>query len=436
MKQPKPKAAPGKAGQAASLKALHAALDRLPVAFALFDAERQLAAWNAPFAALGRFPTSTLKPGVSFAQFQDRDADLKRRATSPHDVTLPTGKILQATRKRVPPGQLLVSYEDVTDARLASDEATQALAQQTAMSEILRVISSSPTDIQPVLDAIAEGSARLCEAVDAVVWQVEGDILRCRAHCGPIDAPEEWTIPIDRGSGAGRAVADRQTIHVLDMAAETKEYPEGSAYANRYGFRTMLSAPLLSEGVPIGTILIRRKDVRAFSDKHVALLQTFADQAVIAMENTRLFKETEEALERQTATAEILKFISTSTTDLQQVMDTLVKSAARLCGATDSVVQRVEGDSLKIYAQYGSGVLDTVGTTVPIELQSVAGRAVLERQPIHIPDLMAMPEDEYAWAKATGVKYDYRAMLAVPMLSRGVGLGTIGIRRKEAGAFS
>jgi len=436
MKQSKPIAAPGKAAQAASMEALHAALDRLPIAFALFDAERQLAVWNAPFAALGLFPKSMLKPGVSFAQFQDRDAGLKRRATSPHDVTLPTGKILQATRKRVPPGQLLVSYEDVTDARLASDEATQALAQQTAMSEVLRVISSSPTDIQPVLDAIAESSARLCEAVDAVVWQVEGDILRSRAHCGPIDAPEDWTIPIDRSSGAGRAVADRQTIHVLDMAAETKEYPEGSAYANRYGFRTMLSAPLLSEGLPIGTILIRRKDVRAFSDKHVALLQSFAAQAVIAMENTRLFNESKEALERQTATAGILKVISTSTTDVQPVMDVLVESAASLCGATDAVVHRVEDDVLLIYAQYGSAVADTVGVRAPLERQSLTGRAALDRKTIHVPDTMDLPDAEFAWAKAAAERFGYRAMLAVPLLSRGVAIGTIGIRRKEAGAFS
>jgi GAF domain-containing protein/CheY-like chemotaxis protein len=437
MKKSKPIAKPGTAGQAASMKALHAALDRLPIAFALFDAERQLATWNAQFAALGLFPKSMLKPGVSFAQLQDRDAGLKRRATSPHDVTLPSGKILQATRKRVPPGHLLVSYEDVTDARLASDEATQALAQQTAMSEVLRVISSSPTDIQPVLDAIAEGSARLCEAVDAVVWQVEGDILRSRAHYGPIDAPEEWTIPVDRSSGAGRAVADRQTIHVLDMAAETKEYPEGSAYANRYGFRTMLSAPLLSEGVPIGTILIRRKDVRAFSDKHVALLQTFANQAVIAMENTRMFTETQEALARQTALSEVLRVISSSPTDIQPVLDVLVESAARLCAASDTSIQLVDGDALQVAAQHGmlTGKSD-LGVRVPLERQSVTGRAVLECQSIHIPDLFAAPDAEFAWAKAFAKKAGYHTMLAVPMLRKGVAIGTISLRRNEVSPFS
>jgi len=439
MKKSKPIAKPGTAGQAASMKALHAALDRLPIAFALFDAERQLATWNAQFAALGLFPKSMLKPGVSFARLQDRDAGLKRRATSPHDVTLPSGKILQATRKRVPPGHLLVSYEDVTDARLASDEATQALAQQTAMSEVLRVISSSPADIQPVLDAIAEGSARLCEAVDAVVWQVEGDILRSRAHYGPIDAPENWTIAIDRSSGAGRAVADRQTIHVLDMAGETREYPEGSAYANRYGFRTMLSAPLLSEGVPIGTILIRRKDVRAFSNKHVVLLQTFANQAVIAMENTRLFNETNEALERQTATAEILKVIASSPSDVQPVFDAIAKSALRLIGGRSAMVVRRVSDILHLVALTGTSDSgdEALKKMFPAALTGTAplGKAVLTGMPAYSSDVETDAAFSSTFRKMTRAR-GTRSVVAVPMMHEGDSIGAIGITREESGQFS
>jgi signal transduction protein with GAF and PtsI domain len=185
----------------------------------------------------------------------------------------------------------------------------------------------------------------------------------------------------------------------------------------------MLAVPLLREGVAIGIVGVRRKEAGAFSDKQVDLLQSFADQAVIAMENTRLFNETKEALERQTATTEILKIISTSTSDVQPVMDALAESAARLCNATDAMIQRVDGDSLRVFAQHGFGVADTVGVRVPIERQSVAGRAVLETQPIHVPDLMAVPEGEFAWAKAAAKKWGYRAMLAVPMLHQGVAIG-------------
>ncbi|NIO43105.1 MAG: GAF domain-containing protein, partial [Burkholderiales bacterium] len=250
--------------------------------------------------------------------------------------------------------QALIAIENVRlfqELETRNKEVTESLQQQTATAEILRVISSSPTDIQPVLDAVAESAARLCEAVDTVIWLVDGDILRSGAHYGPIAAPEEWTIPIARGSGAGRAVADRKTIHVLDMAAETEEYPEGSAYASRYGFHTMLSTPLLREGVPIGAILIRRDKVRAFSENHIALLQTFADQAVIAIENVRLFQELEarntditESLEQQTATSEVLRVISSSPSDLQPVFDMIAKSSRQLCHGNFTGVFKFDGE--------------------------------------------------------------------------------------------
>ena len=317
-------------------------------------------------------------------------------------------------------------------------ETQEALAQQTALSEVLRVISTSPTDVQPVFDVLAESAARLCNANDVIIQRIEGDSLRVTAQYGTaVKLSVGLAAPLERQSVAGRAALDRQPVHIPDMlAVPDAEFAWAKAFAKKAGYRTMLSVPLLSRGVVLGTISIRRNEVSPFADKQIKLLQSFADQAVIAMENTQLLKERAEALERQTATAEILKVISTSTTDIQPVMDALVESAARLCGATDTMIQRVEGDSLKIYAQYGSAVKDAVGLLVPLERQSVAGRAVLERQPVHIPDLMALPESEFAWAKAAAKKYGYRAMLAVPMLSRGVAIGIIGVRRKEAGAFT
>ena len=179
------------------------------------------------------------------------------------------------------------------------------------------MISSSPTDLQPVLDAVAENAARLCGGIDAGIFRVEdGSLVRVSAH-GPI--PRTYaTRAINRGSVAGRAVVDRRTIHVHDLAAESdSEYPDGKADQRQIGHRTTLATPLLREGVALGVILIRRMEVRPFSEKQIRLLETFADQAVIAIENVRLFTELKasnrdlsDALDRQTATADILRVIS------------------------------------------------------------------------------------------------------------------------------
>src|SRR5436309_5230143 len=223
-------------------------------------------------------------------------------------------------------------------------ELAEAREQQTATSEMLRVIASSPTNLQPVLDSVAENAARLCEANDAVIFRIDGDVLQLVAKYGPMPVAEMWR-PIVRGSPGGRAVIDRQTIHVHDIAAEVEtEFPEYKHIQQRMGTRTALATPLLREGMPIGVIFIRRTEVRPFSDKQIALLKTFADQAVIAIENVRLFQELTEALEQQTATSEILGVIASSPTDLQPVLNAIAESAARLCDAADAIVGRVDGE--------------------------------------------------------------------------------------------
>src|SRR5262249_51215374 len=247
------------------------------------------------------------------------------------------------------------------------NEIKEALEQQTATAEILRVISSSPTDLQPVMDVVASSAARFCGATAAAIFRVERESLRLVATYGPrpVNLPIGATIAAGVESVSGRAVHDRRTIHVEDLLAlpET-EYPETLARMRSSGVptRTVLATPLLREGVPIGLIFMRRIVVEPFTDKQIELAKIFADQAVIAIENVRLFTELQEknravteahaqvteSLEQQTATGEILRVISSSPTDVQPVFATIAESAARLCEAYDAWLGLREGEHLRV----------------------------------------------------------------------------------------
>src|SRR5262249_39920807 len=223
--------------------------------------------------------------------------------------------------------QAVIAIENV---RLFN-ETKEALEQQTATSEVLRVIASSPTDVQPVFAAVLTSAARLCDALDGTMFRVDGDVLRLAAHEGPIASdPVGTPRSLASSTPSARAVLEGTTIHVADLQAEIGKYPEGSAFARALNFRTVLSVPLLRADGAIGAITIRRVEVRPFTNRQVELLKTFADQAVIAIENVRLFTELQEknkalttahaqvseALDQQTATSEILRVISQSPTDV------------------------------------------------------------------------------------------------------------------------
>src|SRR5215472_17062562 len=266
----------------------------------------------------------------------------------------------------------------------------EALEQQTATAEILRVISTSPTDLQPVLDAVVRSAARFCQAPDAQIYHMEDGSLKLAAHHGPIPTEMGRVIPVGGGTATSRAVLERRAVHVSDLFAEAGEFPVGDRHAREFGFRSVLAAPLLREATVVGTINLRRIEVSPFTDKQIALLQTFADQAVIAIENVRLFKELQaknrdltEALDQQTATSEVLKVISRSTFDLQPVLDTLVENATRLCEAEHGSIHRVKGNTFPLAAAYGHSpeLYDFIKQNPPrAERKSVAGRVVLQRQ--------------------------------------------------------
>ena len=313
-------------------------------------------------------------------------------------------------------------------------ELREALEQQIATSEILRVIAGSPTDIQPVLDAVAESAARLCEADDAQIVRVDGDMLRAAASYGPMPSPEDRAI--NRRFPSGRAVVDRQTIHVHDILTEIEtEFSESRLRQSLRGVRTILVTPLLREDAVIGVITIRRTEVRPFTDKQIALLKTFADQAVIAIENVRLFQELKESLEQQTATSQILGVIANSPTDVQPVLDTIAENAARVCGAYDAVVRLAQDDVLRLAAHHGP-VEAAGGFEVPITHGTPPGRAVLDRQTIHVHDLFKEIENEFPASRDLQLRTGTRTALATPLLREDIPIGVIFIRRTELRPFS
>ncbi|MGE5305319.1 MAG: GAF domain-containing protein [Alphaproteobacteria bacterium] len=334
-------------------------------------------------------------------------------------------------------GQLKDELHRVTEQlQLRERELAEALEQQTATSEILRVIASSPTDLQPVLDAVAESAARLCDGSSAFIQRVDGDVMR-RVAAYPYPAPlvGEETV-IDRNRISGRAILDRQTIHVRDVATEVQsEFPGGKNIQPLTGTRSALATPLLREGVAIGVIFVRRTDVRPFSDNQIALLKTFADQAVIAIENVRLFRELQErnaelreALEHQTATAEILGIISRSPTDLQPVLDAIVESAARVCGVDDVVLRLRERNAMVLRAHFGPMRMP------PAEITSDAEeyRWIREHGTLHIADVRAQRNDFPTLGSVTG----FLTFLAAPLRLKGEFIGSLNARRNEVRPFT
>ena len=322
----------------------------------------------------------------------------------------------------------------------------ESLQQQTATSDILKVIASSPDNLQPVLDKVVETACRLCSAYDSAVLLREGDQLRPAAHYGPIPftfASQE----ISRGWASGRAVIERRAIHIDDFAKQADEYPVGAALASQGSgemlWRANLVMPLMRENEAVGVIGLRRAEPVAFSEGQIELLKTFADQAVIAIENVRLFDEVqaktrdlEESLQQQTATADVLKVISRSAFDLQTVLDTLALSAAGLIGADFAVMNLRRDDAIRVEATFGCApefVQYLADHAQKPGRKTLAGRVFMSGEVHNTPDVLADPEYDFGAAPQVG---NFRALLGVPIFRDGKVEGSFTLARREPGPFT
>ena len=325
---------------------------------------------------------------------------------------------------------------------LAHAQVTEALEQQTATSEVLKVISRSTFDLQPVLQTLVENATRLCGAQQGFIFRPDGDLYHLAVDFNAPPSFREWVqrYGIRPGDGAvvGRVALENRVIQILDAQADPDWRARNADAPGTSDVRTLLGVPMRREGALIGVIAMWRTEVQPFTAKQVEIIETFADQAVIAIENVRLLNETKEALEQQTATSEILRVISSSPTDVQPVFDVIVERAVRLCGARFGRVYRYDGGMIHMVAGYGLGAtgLGVVQQVFPRPASddTIVGRVILTRQPALIPDIEReerVPPLSRRMIEALGT----RSQATIPMLRTREPIGAMTLGWAEPDAF-
>src|SRR5262245_46656112 len=343
--------------------------------------------------------------------------------------------------------QAVIAIENVRlfeEVQARTRELSESLEQQTATSEVLGVISSSPSELDGVFQTMLGNATRICEAKFGALFLCEGDAFRRVSTHGVTPAVAE-KLPTgphrpSPNTALGRLVRTKQTVHIADVLNEQDffEVPPGftgPVLATFAGARTLVAVPMLKESEVVGAIIIYRQQAQPFTEKQIALVTNFAAQAVIAIENTRLLNELRESLQQQTATADVLKVISRSTFDLQSVLDTLVESAARPGGAAQAALSCPDGKVFEHLTSYGYSPehREYMRThPIPAGRGSVSGRTVLESKVVHIPDVQADPD----YTLIDREKFNVRTMLGVPLLREGTAIGVIVLQRSTVRPFT
>ena len=362
--------------------------------------------------------------------FSDKQIAVVKNFAAQAVIAIENARLLNELRQRT------------TDLTERTADLTEALEQQTATADVLKVISRSTFVLQRVLDTLVESAARLCAADICAIEMREGDVYRIRAHYGLAREAVQYALlqPLrpGRASVTGRVALDGKAIHVHDVLAD----PEYGAtdHQRAFGYRTILGVPLQRDGATIGVLHLTRTSVEPFSEKQIELATTFADQAVIAIENVRLFeaeqqrsRELAESLEQQTAISDVLRVISNSPSDVQPVLDLVAEHAARICEAQVVDIAIIDNEVFRWAASFGEFRRLSIGELMPLD-GSVTGRSICDLQPVHIAD-MQNAGDEFPLSRELAIKFGHRTTLSVPLIRKGRALGAILVRRAEVRPF-